>query len=286
MFYKGLATTWLSSQVYIDRYVTSRGLDDNPRFGRLGNQLFQIAATIGVAYRNRCAYVFPSWKYSDYFQKNLAQSTWPVSLTQNYYEESFTYQTVNISGSTNLAGYFQSEKYFSHCEDEIRKVFTLHPQITQKIISRFGTLLRSKTCSMHVRRTDYLENSNFLDLTSTSYYEEAFRKFAGDTTFIVFSDDIAWCKRRFQDKRFIFIEGMNEIYDLFVMSHCQSHIIANSSFSWWGAWLNANPDKIVIAPARWFAGEFANRAISFCPGPPHTGFHDTKDLLPESWLRI
>ena len=281
--------TWLSKNNFIDRFVTFNGLGDNEKFGRLGNQLFQIAATIGVARRNHVAYVFPSWKYSSFFQKALPQTKFRLSANKTYYEKSFTYQPIDIYCSINLSGFFQSEKYFAHCENEVRKVFTPHPRISEQLKTRFGKLLAGRTCSVHVRRTDYLENSNFTDLASTSYYEEAIGRLDEKTRFIVFSDDISWCKRLFHGKRFIFIEGKSDIcdiYDLFLMARCQSHIIANSSFSWWGAWLNANPDKIVIAPAQWFAGEFANPAMSFAPGPPHTGFHSTKDLLPENWIRI
>jgi len=278
--------TWLSGNNFNGRFVTCNGLGNNEKFGRLGNQFFQIAATIGVARQNHCAYIFPSWEYTSFFQKALIHSKWPLSTSKTFYEKTFTYQSINITCASNLVGFFQSEKYFAHCEDEIRKTFTLHPRISEKLLSRFGTLLKGKTCSVHVRRNDYLENDNFIDLASTSYYEEAIRRFDGDTKFIVFSDDLPWCKSHFKDKRFIFMEGMPALYDLFLMSRCQSHIIANSSFSWWGAWLDKNLDKIVISPAQWFAGEFANPAICFCPGPPHTGFHDTKDLLPESWMRI
>ena len=265
-----------SGDPIINRYVTFSGLGLDQKFGRLGNQLFQIAATIGTAVRNQCPYTFPSWKYAECFQEPLPRAKQPLSPVASYSEKAFYYQPITINRPTSLA----------HCEKEIRRVFTFHPGISQRLSVLFGRFYRGRACSVHVRRTDYLRNRNYQNLTSTSYYDEAMRRFDGDTTFLVFSDDIHWCKERLKGKKIIFIEGTCEIEDLFLMSQCHSHIIANSSFSWWGAWLNSNPDKTVVAPGRWFAGDFDNAALRFRPGPPHKGYHDTKDLLPESWNKM
>jgi len=107
-----------------------------------------------------------------------------------------------------------------------------------------------------------------------------------ETTYLVFSDDIAWCKSNFSRGRVVFIDGMNALGSLFLMASCSDHIIANSTFSWWGAWLGRNPYKRVVAPAHWFAGDLANPAVPFRAGPPHGGFHDTRDLIPESWATV
>jgi len=256
------------------------------QLGRLGNQLFQIAATVGVARRNACDYVFPPWPYVKYFQQPIPQSCTGIPGAHIYEEPLFTYQDIAIAGHTTLLGFFQSERYFAHCAQEVRNLFTLQPHLLQKLQARFAVFLRGKTCSVHVRRSDYVGDSRFADLAAGSYYEEAMRRFDADTLFLFFSDDIPWCKEHFRGERCVFVEGLNEIGDLFLMSLCQGHIIANSSFSWWGAWLNANPDKCVIAPAAWFAGGFSDPAIPFRPGPPNCGFHDTKDLVPAGWLRL
>jgi hypothetical protein len=103
---------------------------------------------------------------------------------------------------------------------------------------------------------------------------------------VVLSDDIPWCRTYFSGRRFTFIDGQSPAEDFFLMSACANHIISNSSFSWWGAWLGINPAKRVIAPRDWFTGEFADAAIPFVAGPPHHGFHDTRDLTPENWTRL
>ena len=102
------------------------------------------------------------------------------------------------------------------------------------------------------------------------YYKEAI-KLMDVNKFIVFSDDMSWCKENFVGDEFIFMENNSDYIDLWLMSLCDNNIIANSSFSWWGAWLNQNPNKKVIAPKKWF-------------GPAIN--HNTKDLIPESWIII
>jgi hypothetical protein len=265
-----------------DTLVTFHALG---QLGRLGNQLFQIAATVGVARHNAGEYVFPPWKYAGYFERPIPVST-RIPPVQIYRDPSFSYRDIALAGDTSLLGYFQSERYFAHCAQEIRSLFTLQPRLLQSLRAQCAPLLREKTCSMHVRRGDYVGNPLFANLAAGGYYEEAMRRFDADTLFVVFSDDIPWCRQRFRAHRCAFVGGMTEIGDLTLMSLCDGHIIANSSFSWWGAWLDAKPDKRVIAPAAWFAGEFADPDIPFKAGPPHDGFHDTADLLPAGWLRL
>ncbi len=192
-----------------------------------------------------------------------------------------------IDRATELFGYFQSEKYFAHCADEVRHYFTPHHAISELLEKGFGDLLAGKTCSVHVRRTDYVDNPMWTDLSADDYYERAMAQFDSDSAFVIFSDDIEWCRTRFRGRATYFVEALSAVEDLYLMSRCRGHIIANSSFSWWGAWLDPNPDKKVIAPSRWFTGRFANPSIPyrFRSGRPD-GYHDTRDLIPPAWIKI
>jgi hypothetical protein len=137
-----------------------------------------------------------------------------------------------------------------------------------------------------VRRGDYIKHPGFTDLAATDYYEQAMNYFPLETRFLMFSDDLGFCRQRFRDRRITFVDGGNEVVDLCTMTLCHSHIIANSSFSWWGAWLTPRADKKVVAPQRWFAGRFADPNNPYILSGPHDGFHDTRDLIPEEWIRI
>ena len=123
------------------------------------------------------------------------------------------------------------------------------------------------------------------NLAATDYYERAMARFPADTTFVFFSDDAAWCRNRFGEGRMVFVEGQSSVEDLFLMSLCGGHIIANSSFSWWGAWLDPRPGKAVIAPARWFAGSYADPSQPFS-SRPYRGYHDPRDIVPPDWIRL
>ena len=263
-------------------FVTFRYLG---HVGRLGNQLFQIAAVIGVATKNELEYVFPVWDYAGWFEREIPQAS-VIAPTRTCTEKTFAYQDIVIREPTNLLGYFQTEKYFAHCKDLIRFYFEPHATLRQQLMAKHAKVLSRKTCSVHVRRADYVADPYFPDLTATDYYQRAFEQFDDDTTLVFFSDDMSWVKDHFRGDRFVYIEGNRAIEDLFLISLCKSHIIANSSFSWWGAWLNPNEDKKVVAPKQWFCGEYIDPNIPFRVGPRYHGFHDTKDLLPESWIRL
>lgn len=244
-------------------------------YGRLGNQLFQIASTVGIALENNSEYVFPLWEYSKYFANPVPQVNINELNETNYHlakEMFFSYYYIVTNGkNVDLEGYFQTEKYFEKHKDKIKEHFTLKDRFLKEI-KHLDTIKDKLTCSVHIRRGDYLGLPHvYNELTIENYYENAMAQFPDETLFLVFSDDIEWCKENIKKENVIFVEGQSDIYDLILMSKCSHNIIANSSFSWWGAWLNNNPDKKVIAPGTWFS-EQANMP--------------TQDLIPEAWTKL
>ena len=129
--------------------------------------------------------------------------------------------------------------------------------------------------ALHIRRGDYVINSDNHPVCSIEYYKAALDHFDSDRNVIVFSDDPMWChdEGTFADDRFIISENEDNRVDLCLMSLCNDFIIANSTYSWWGAWLSSNKDKKVIAPVQWF-------------GTGYTKDHNTKDVTPDDWTRI
>ena len=160
-----------------------------------------------------------------------------------------------------MDGYWQSEKYFKNIKDEIIKSFTPIHDISEKAKQYIKEIENSNSVSLHVRRGDYVDNTMFkgsgLTITEMPYYKDAIEFINSkveNPKFFIFSDDIAWCKENFEfleDKTFI-DDTKSAIDDMVLMSRCEHNIIANSTFSWWGAWLNRNKNKIVIAPKVWY----------------------------------
>lgn len=175
-------------------------------------------------------------------------------------------------------GYWQSEKYFQNVADEIRRIFCFdHLALNPSTASTIKCMSNQVAVSVHIRRGDYYLPCNvatYGGLCTVEYYENAIRyilKKYPQAVFYVFSDDLEWVRKNIPStKDMIFVDwnrGKDSWQDMFLMSKCYHHILANSSFSWWGAWLNNSPDKLVIAPEHW-----AN-----CPAP---------DALPENWIRL
>lgn len=257
--------------------------------GRLGNQMFQYAALLGVAYKHDYDYCLPPRSVVATVDPNCINSDITLFECFDISESLFKitdFPTLKQTGhgldkkifencpdEINLYGYFQTEKYFSHIEEKIRKEFTFVGQIKQPteemFYNHFGD---TEVISLHIRRGDYVKNPNH-PVQSLEYYEKALGMFDDNLPVFVFSDDIEWCKEQklFDDDRFIFSEDNNTGVDLCLQSLCKYHIIANSSFSWWGAWLSDS--EKVIAPKRWF-------------GPPLSEKNNTKDLLPDSWIKV
>jgi len=185
----------------------------------------------------------------------------------------------NVSSSCYLAGYWQSEKYFSEAAAQIRRDFSFRLPLECKNAELEKKINQANTVSLHLRRGDYVHKPNAAatyELCSLDYYKASIKHVAEriqQPQFLVFSDDIAWAKNNLKiDFQHQYVEhnnGVNSYNDMRLMSLCKHHIIANSSFSWWGAWLNPYSEKIVIAPKKWFAYDA-----------------DTADLTPNEWLLI
>lgn len=161
-----------------------------------------------------------------------------------------------------LEGYWQSEKYFRVIEDEIRRIYTF-PEITDSINQQLAEKIQScNSVSLHVRRGDYLNSKNAPmhgNICTPVYYENAItyiKEHVNNPKFFIFTDDVKWIREHYQDEEnYVIVDqnhGESSFRDMQLMSLCQHNITANSSFSWWGAWLNQNKDKIVITPPKWF----------------------------------
>ncbi len=196
---------------------------------------------------------------------------------ENYY--TFDPSIFRIDKNVYLEGYWQSEKYFIDIENIIRNDFTLKRDLIQPNASILERIKKTDSVNIHIRRGDYVTNpvTNQVHGTcSLDYYHKAIDLIArnvDDPHFYIFSDDIQWVKENLKtDYPFYYVSNnKNEDYiDLTLMKNCKHHIIANSSFSWWGAWLSENPDKIVCAPSKWVN----NRDITL------------DDLLPNKWVRL
>lgn len=219
------------------------------------------------------------------FQSFLSEQSSFVNFSYVYSEPHFHFDQnfFNVMGNIYLAGYWQSEKYLKDIEDIIRKEFTVKEPISGKNLELEELIKSCQSVSLHVRRGDYVDDpkiNKVHGICSLEYYQTAIQKmieYMPMSHFFVFSDDPEWAKNNLQVPHpIIFVDhnGPEAAYeDLRLITLCQNHIIANSSFSWWGAWLCLNINKIVIAPTKWFGEEvIKNRYLG--------------DLYPEGWHRL
>jgi hypothetical protein len=209
--------------------------------------------------------------------EKLGEKAKPNHKRKIYREPFFHYDNhfFKAGESVYLKGLWQSEKYFKKFEKEIRALFTFKRDPDLFVTK---AIQQENSVSIHIRRGDYLAkvSQEVLGVLPISYYQQAIEVIKSrepGSMFYFFSDDIDWTKNNFQIPNANFVSGditKNHLDDLYLMSLCKHNIIANSSFSWWGAWLNNNPRKIVIAPQKWF----------------NKGPKDTQDLIPGEWFRI
>lgn len=229
------------------------------KYGRLGNQMFQYSFLyntgkktgfeIGYDFKNKpeIASIFKlEAKNSD----RIIQKNYAVEKNDFAYFDSSA-----VPEGTDFIGYFQNSRYVEESYDDLKKIFTFDDNLLQKCYS-FMKDLKSKIekplVSIHVRRGDYLQLQDSFIVSDLNYFNECIDQLGGNTNhYVIFTDDKKWCFDTFKHIPNIIMNN-DTATDLCLMSLCDHNIISNSSFSWWGSWLNENLDKKILAPKKWF----------------------------------
>jgi len=244
---------------------------DLGKYGRLGNQMFQVASTIGLALKYGYDFGFPRWINHDHASRfaspedieifNYFKNPLPPLEDQEFsnFNIPWGYHDIHIPDNVSISGHMQCEKYFTACHKIIRHYFELKELSTYNI--------EPGSIAIHYRGGDY--GGNYHPRMEASYYRRALDLLPRGKVY-VFSDDIKEIKRMLGNNH-EYIEGNHYMVDLYLMTRCNHFIIANSTFSWWGAWLSYLPNKKVIAPARWFGPA--------CKASP-------KDIYCDGWIVI
>jgi hypothetical protein len=215
------------------------------------------------------------------FFTTLLDKIQPAFKRKIYKECDYTFDVNFFKSQDNiyLKGYRQSEKYFSSIQDHIKNGFQFKNEVIKEVTGKASELKSLNSVSIHIRRGDYSNPivSNYHGILDAAYYQRAIRYIesnVSDCHFYIFSDNPEWVKTNLTFNAPVqIISGVftkTHFEDFYLISQCKHQVIANSTFSWWAAWLNPNPGKIVVAPKKWF-----NNAP-----------YDTRDLIPESWIRM
>lgn len=270
--------------------------------GGLGNQMFQYAAGRSLSFKKNKKLNFDLTFLQDKSSKDIKRNylldkfnidnnilinqekkvnkyiKLIAKFATKFFGEMFYFHLIFLS-SRYLDGYFQSEKYFKNIEDVIRKEFTLKNEMAESAQGVEREISNSSnSVSLHIRRGDYVadvKTNSYHGICELDYYDRAVKylknKF-GELNIFVFSDDIVWVREnlKLENMHFVSKEEIKDYEELILMSRCKNNIVANSSFSWWGAWLNKNKDKIVIAPKKWFQKFNINE----------------KNIVPKTWIRL
>jgi len=259
--------------------------------GGLGNQMFQYALGKYLAIKHNTNLIldlsgyesYKVWKFeldnlNVHYENNLFDRTTFQYIQEKYFH--FDPDMLNLPDNVNLDGYWQSEKYFKDIEEILRKDFSVTSPINEANQRLLDLINSTNSVSLHIRRGDYITNPSanaFHGTCSLDYYNKSIKHLierVNNPHFFLFSDDPEWVKENILINEPVTVVDINTINngcdDLRLMMSCKHNIIANSSFSWWGAWLNNNPQKIVIAPEKWFLSPV----------------HNTKDVMPQGWIKL
>lgn len=250
--------------------------------GNLGNQLFQYATLIGFSKKYNQQLVLPNWKYSANFKNlpnssNLIRSNIIVRepyfhFTPDFWDKNIGHLQNNVN--VDIIGWLQSEKYWSHCVEEVKSALEFEPEFKINLRHKYNEQFSKPTIAISIRRGDYVDNPNYELLPIHYYIQALYENFTEVENYniIIFSDDIPYCKLHLAGlENVYFAEGEGPIEQLCLMSFCDNFIIANSTFSWWGAYLGEKEGSRIIRPNYLFNGPLLRSS-------------DSKDFYPERWL--
>ena len=254
------------------------------RQGLLANQMFQYAGLRGIAAHHGYEFCIPPSEFRDRWTDHQLFEAFRLTGLSNVgtvsgdsvSERHFAFDDrlfENTLDGQSIGGFLQSERYFKHIATEIRQDLRFKDEIRESALMRMSGF--DHPIALHVRRGDYLTNAKNHPPCTKRYYRRALKHFDRHREVVVFSDDPDWCRRQrlFSGDRFTVSESGDSLVDLCSMTLCHDFIIANSTYSWWGAWLSENVEKRVVAPGHWF-------------GTGYTAAHDTSDLYCQGWIVV
>lgn len=261
------------------------------KYGAIGNQLFQYSTLYSIGQTNNYKIKIPITEehfdegtnriqhyFLNCFDNISAEILNEEDIKNIKYKAhdasaiSYNKDIFNIPDFTNLEGYFQSYKYFNMFNKNLKEQFQFKTSIKNSANKKYNINYKDFS-SVHLRCGDYAHRQNYHPVMDKNYYQKAF-SIINDSNYLVFSDSMDYAKvifQEFKDINFIYVENNHAFEDLYIMSNCKNNILANSSFSWWGAWLNEN--NKIVAPKNWL-------------GPAYNGRWNLNDLIPESWNTI
>lgn len=253
--------------------------------GRLGNQLFQVAAALSVAFDHKAIPVFPDyaeWKLYD-IPENLKNVLFRLNtnkalkLSTTFFEDpNFVYAPIPYTPNMQTRGFFQSEKYFKHNADKILPLFEPRKELVDYLQKKYKTILNHPyTVGVHLRAYKIEDPSilNAMVPITFDYVIKAASLYDEEALFVIFTDSVPWAKEILSsfDRPYYIVENESQYADLYLLSYMKHQIISNSTFSWWAAYLNKNPGKIVVAPRPWFQPNWHN-----APG--------NDNIIPSGWF--
>ena len=245
--------------------------------GRLGNQFFQVAVTSALAWDHEVEPYFPDFNHvahdpNGYYQHHFFRckiSPPSRQISRDWTGPLYGYYPIPFEPEMRISGFLQSDKYFAHQRERLLELFAPHPDDLQTVETKYGWIL-SHPCSVSVHLRYYHgEKPNEVLQYDREYFAKAMNLFPPESLFVVTSDNTDFARKNIpsEGRHVVFIEGEPYSIDFWLQSLCKHNIISNSTFSWWSAWLNQNPEKIVVRPRVWMYGDYP-------------------DIGPEEWIRI
>ena len=251
--------------------------------GGLGNQMFQISKSIAEGLKNNIPVFFRTSAFIP------MEGNQPINYTKNIFrnlnfddskiptfrinEQTWSYYETNhiYTEPTEFYGYYQSSKNFLDYKKEIRDLFLPTEEFKSKLKKIYPKIFNPNSISIHVRRGDYLGISEILPVIDKTYIDECLRQMGEFSNIFIFSNDKEWCKENLNYNNSIVVEGLGDYEELWSMSLCNHNIMSNSSFSWWGSYLNKNINKKIYCPSVWFGSK---------------GEKNYQDIYEDGWIKI